>query len=200
VRNWGDEGSHLPSTDRLWDIILAMRLAEPEGQPIYGIATDDTHHYFESRVGRSNAGRGWIMVLAEELTTDAILAAMNRGDLYATTGVTLRSIADDAEAFTVTIEQVPGVTYTTQFIGTPKDFDPTSRPVLDDQGREVRTSRMYSDTIGRVLLETQDNPAIYQFKGDELYVRAKIISSKAKQNPHAEGDLETAWTQPVVRK
>jgi len=35
-------------------------------------------------------------------------------------------------------------------------------------------------------------------KGDELYVRARIISSKLHPNPYAAGDRETAWTQPLL--
>jgi hypothetical protein len=40
----------------------------------------------------------------------------------------------------------------------------------------------------------------YTFRGDELYVRAKVISSKPKDNPILEmGDeRESAWVQPAV--
>ena len=31
-----------------------------------------------------------------------------------------------------------------------------------------------------------------------MYVRAKVTSSKPHPNPYAEGDVEVAWTQPVV--
>jgi len=31
-----------------------------------------------------------------------------------------------------------------------------------------------------------------------VYVRAKVISSKPKENPYAAGDFETAWVQPLV--
>ena len=34
--------------------------------------------------------------------------------------------------------------------------------------------------------------------GDELYVRARVISSRLHPNPFAEGDLETAWVQLVL--
>jgi hypothetical protein len=33
-----------------------------------------------------------------------------------------------------------------------------------------------------------------------MYVRAKIISSKPKENPYQTGDMEVAWTQPVAEK
>jgi hypothetical protein len=31
-----------------------------------------------------------------------------------------------------------------------------------------------------------------------MYVRTKIVSTRACRNPYARGDVETAWTQPVV--
>jgi hypothetical protein len=34
--------------------------------------------------------------------------------------------------------------------------------------------------------------------GKELYVRAKIISTKAHPNPYQKGDVEVAWTQPLI--
>jgi hypothetical protein len=56
----------------------------------------------------------------------------------------------------------------------------------------------YSDDIGRVLAEFEGAEATYNFRGDELYVRAKIVSSRLKENPFAEGEREQAWTQPVL--
>jgi hypothetical protein len=35
-------------------------------------------------------------------------------------------------------------------------------------------------------------------KGDEIYVRARVTSSKVKENPYREGEFEMAWTQPLV--
>ncbi|MDQ3684958.1 MAG: hypothetical protein M3430_05080 [Acidobacteriota bacterium] len=40
---------------------------------------------------------------------------------------------------------------------------------------------------GRILKEVISNPAVYQFRGDEQYVRAKVIESNGK----------VAWTQPM---
>jgi hypothetical protein len=37
----------------------------------------------------------------------------------------------------------------------------------------------------------------YLCKGDELYVRAKVISSKPKENTSMPDEREAAWTQPV---
>lgn len=59
-------------------------------------------------------------------------------------------------------------------------------------------TRIYSDEVGEVLYETTDIPAVYPFSGDEIYVRAKVTSSRLKENPMEKGDYEMAWTQPVV--
>jgi hypothetical protein len=48
-----------------------------------------------------------------------------------------------------------------------------------------------------VLHETTADPAVYEFAGNEIYVRAKVISSKDQENGVQEGDKEIAWTQPL---
>ncbi|MCZ7636477.1 MAG: hypothetical protein M5U12_10915 [Verrucomicrobia bacterium] len=56
----------------------------------------------------------------------------------------------------------------------------------------------YREEIGRVLQEVEADQATYAFTGDELYIRARIHSSRLKENPFVEGECEQAWTQPVV--
>lgn len=198
VRNWGDEERHILSTDRLWDIILSTRFAQGDtDKPMLGVATDDAHDWFEVRTGNSNPGRGWIMVLAEDLSADSLITAVKQGRVYPTSGVMLDEIHVTPESYTVHIRPEAGVTYTTQFIGTLKGTDVTGKPLQDADGNPIRATHEYSAEIGKVLAETTDNPAVYRITGDEMYVRAKVISSKPKNNPFMEGDLETAWTQPV---
>ena len=88
VRHVGDE-QHA-STERLWDIANTIRLGELGAAPLMGVATDDSHNYH----GRRNVtpGRGWVMVRAAALTGDAIVKAMQDGDFYASSGVTLREV------------------------------------------------------------------------------------------------------------
>ncbi len=200
VRNWGSESRHYPSTDRHWDIVLAMQLKDGPEKPLYGFGTDDTHAYFEQRIGLANAGRGWTMVLAEALDADSIVRAMQQGHFYASSGVSLKAIHADKNEYRVEIDGEPGVTYTTQFIGTMKGFDDSSEPILDADGKPIaRASHRYSDDIGQVLHETTDDPAMYKLTGNELYVRAKIVSSKEQENPFAKGDFESAWAPPFVK-
>jgi hypothetical protein len=65
-------------------------------------------------------------------------------------------------------------------------------------GKPIRATRRYSHDIGAVLAEVKGTSPAYHLKGDEIYVRAKVVSSKLKQNPTVTGDFETAWVQPVV--
>lgn len=171
VRNHGD-ADH-PGTEEMWDLALTKRLTELDLGPLYGLATDDAHSYHEVPEGHSNPGRGWIMVRAKSLDAESILNAMHRGDFYASSGVTLRRIERSDRRLRLHIEAQPDVTYTTRFIGT--------RP---------------GGAAGEVLHETTDNPATYQFHGDEVYVRAVVISSRPHPNPFAAGDHEMAWVQP----
>lgn len=179
VHNAGD--SLHPSTDRLWDLALTERLRSGAGI-LYGVGTDDTHDYhMESPHGGAQPGRGWVVVRADTLSTEALIRAMLGGDFYASSGVELDSIHGEDDELTIVIRPEAGVTYTTRFIGTSVHAD---RP----------------EEIGIVFAEVEGPRAEYRFLGDELYVRAKVISSKVKANAPVEGSGETeaAWVQPVV--
>jgi hypothetical protein len=196
VFNYGDK-DHV-SVERMWDIILTKRLAEL-GLPImYGVATDDAHHYHSYSPVYANPGRGWIVVRADRLEGESIVKAMEAGDFYASTGVVLKDVQFDGRRLTIIIEPKAGVSYTTQFIGTRKGYDPRSWAVLDEKGAQVRTTRVYSDDIGRVFAQQKGEVASYGLSGNEIYLRAKVISTRLKDNPYAEGDVEVAWVQPVV--
>jgi hypothetical protein len=73
----------------------------------------------------------------------------------------------------------------------------TSTPVQLPDGAYV--SRRYSEEVGQVLATSDELTPRYAFTGAELYVRAKVVSSKPKENPYREGEMEMAWTQPAVR-
>jgi len=133
------------------------------GKLIYGVADDDAHS-FKTPWDKSEAlpGQGWIMVRAEKLTPESLIDAMKRGDFYASTGVVLEDYTVNAKSITINIKEQGQVRYRIQFIG----------------------------AAGKTLQEAVSFPVTYEFKGDEGYVRAKIIDS----NGHF------AWTQPVMIK
>lgn len=196
VHNEGDE-LHA-GTDRVWDILLTERLAVLGKEPMMGLATDDSHNYHNDPKKLSHPGRGWVMVRAPKLEVGALIAAMEAGDFYASSGVTLKDVRRSANELALEIEAEPGVTYTTEFIGTRTNFDRTSQPVADANGAALRVTQRYSKDIGTVLAKVEGTSASYTLKGDEIYVRAHVRSSKVKADPGVEGEVEQAWTQPLV--
>jgi hypothetical protein len=183
-----------PGTERIWDIVLTRRLTS-EGHMLYGVATDDAHDYHTFGPGQRNPGRGWIMVRAPSLTADSLMTAMERGEFYASTGVTLSDLRREGRALTLSIKEEPGVTYTTQFIGTRRGYDTVSVAMRDSAGAAV--TRRYSREVGAVLSEERGTTATYVMRGDEIYVRARVTSSKPKANFSYSREMEMAWTQPT---
>ena len=175
VNNYGDD-TRL-GTEAIWDILITNYLKE--GKPlIYGLAVDDAHNYHNYDGEHSNPGRGWVMVQANELTTETIIAAMEAGDFYSSTGVTLASVSFENQTLTLKVKPENNVYYLIQFWGTKEGAN--------------------REEMGELLQEISGNEASYQLKNDDLYVRAKIISDKPQLNPFQEGDTEMAWTQPVM--
>ncbi|MEX2174196.1 MAG: hypothetical protein WD872_07530 [Pirellulaceae bacterium] len=204
VNQPGDE--HRPSVDRLWDIANTIRLAHLDAPPLYGVATDDSHHYHD-KVNGSRPFRGWQMVRATHLTPEHLIRAIKAGESYASSGVTLADVRYDAQGKTLelTIQPDGDATFTTQFVGTLRGFDDTSEPTLDTNGKPpvdkngkpLRVSRKYSQEIGQVLATAEGPTAKYKLTGQELYVRAIVTSSKPPVDPSFAGQKQQAWTQPV---
>lgn len=100
--NAGDR-THL-GTEAIWDAALG------EGVVVYGVASDDAHHYTKAtlerrkRAGKSlyPAGGGFVMVRANK-TAASIRAGLARGDFYASTGVLLESARRDGDYYDVVV-------------------------------------------------------------------------------------------------
>jgi hypothetical protein len=157
VNNLGgrdEAGNAAPSAEALWDSLLSR------GKVLLGVASDDAHEYqpaaFEDPLA-THPGRAWIMVRADTLSEPAIMAAIRKGDFYASTGVML----DDYHATRSKIELRIAAPrrpedvrrYHTQFIG--------------------RGGKVLADVYGRV--------ASYTITGNEGYVRATITDSNGLQ-------------------
>ncbi|MDH3369272.1 MAG: histidinol-phosphatase [Gemmatimonadota bacterium] len=192
VHNEGD--SLHPSAERLWDIILAERLNGGR-EMMFGVAVDDAHNYRALDSAHSNPGRGWVMVRSSLLRADSLVAAMERGAFYSSTGVELATVSVTSESMFVAVEPEADVGYTIQFIGTRGGYPPPMPIETPGDGASVRY--LYDAAIGEVLAEVAGTSASYSFVGEELYVRAKVMSSKPKENPYRPGEVEVAWTQPV---
>ena len=142
VNNLG--GGDRPSLEQAWDMLLS------QGLLLYGLATDDAHHFKRAWDSTSSRpGQGWIVVRAARLEARTLLEAMERGDFYASTGVTLSDYQATADAVRVTVAKDGWSRYRIDFIG---------------KG-------------GTVLETSSDSPAEYRIKGTEGYVRAKISDS-----------------------
>jgi hypothetical protein len=193
VHNEGDELR--PSTERMWDILLSERLSDGEDL-MYGIAVDDAHDYRALDSKHANPFRGWVRVRAKSLSADAIVEAMERGDFYGSSGVELDEILVDGEELSLRIRASEGIQYRTQFVGTRRGYDRSTEEVTTAEDAAVL--RRYSEEIGELLAEIEGVSPTYRFQGDEIYVRAKVISTRIKKNPYREGEVECAWVQPVV--
>jgi predicted metal-dependent phosphoesterase TrpH len=185
------------SVEQIWDIANTIRLGQLGAPPLFGVATDDSHNY-HSQAG-ATSGRGWIMVRAARLEPETLIKAIKAGDLYASSGVTLRDVRYDPQTkeLQLEIDSDNGVEYTTQFIGTKIGYNPDSQQRLDKDGKPLRTTRKYSNDIGQVIATASGTSPSFKLTGDELYVRAVVTSTKPHPNPTFKEQREQAWTQPV---
>jgi hypothetical protein len=106
-------GGGVDSVETMWNDLLA------KGRHVFAIAVDDSHHYHcEPPKGEQLAppGRGWIMVRAETLTQKDVVAAIARGDFYASTGVVLEAIEFDGRDLRVNVHEEHGAKYRTSIV------------------------------------------------------------------------------------
>jgi hypothetical protein len=140
--NFGGGGS--PSVEEMWDRVLGA------GRRMWAVAADDSHHFRDTaRDEHSPPGRAWIMVRGEARSAPAILAALERGDFYATTEVTIERLEVGRDAVRLTIAQQRDYRYSTHFIG----------------------------AGGRILATAWGTTPAFRPRGDEGYVRARVQSS-----------------------
>jgi len=173
VNNYGD--SIHDSTEQMWDQVNIAYYSM--NKPLLlGIATDDSHHYHKFGSKFSNAGRGWVVVRSKKLDPTNIIEALEAGDFYASTGVELSEVSFKENELSIDIEEEKDVKYEISFIG-------------------VKKNAINSE----VLKKVKGTKAKFQIPQDVLFVRAKIVSDKLKENPYRKGDTEVAWTQPVSR-
>ncbi|HZI25739.1 MAG TPA: histidinol-phosphatase [Chryseolinea sp.] len=172
VHNEGD--SIHPGSEQMWDMINMAYLKKRQ-LLLLGLATDDSHSYHQLGSSFSNAGRGWVMVYADALDAKTLINAMEKGDFYASTGVTLNHMALSNNELSIEVKEEPGVNYTIEFVG-----------VIKDSGQSNVLKRM-TGIKGKFKLTSRHE-----------FVRARITSDKVKTNPYKAGEFEMAWTQPVL--
>ncbi len=144
VYNDGDD-THI-GVEQMWDNLLTA------GRLVRATAVDDSHHFIgEFAARRSNPLRGWVWARVKTLTPRSILAALRRGDFYASTGVELEDVDARGLCLRVAVRPEPGVSHVTRFIG--------------DAGEVLNES------------EALENSYRLPDDGGPSYVRAKVIAS-----------------------
>ena len=137
-----------PSCEEIWDNVLSSGLV------IWGVAVDDSHHFKgEFGPGRSNPGRGWVVVKATNLDEESIVEGLRSGQFYSSTGVSLESLDSGPDGISLRIIPAGDTLYTTRFVG---------------RG-------------GVTLKEVFGLEAAFRVGGDEGYIRATISSSTGAQ-------------------
>lgn len=130
------------------------------GKMLYGIAVDDAHYFKRPEDPTApRPGKGWVYVRSPRLEGRALVEALERGDFYSSTGVQMQTVDASTTALSLAVKTEPSSKYRIQFIG----------------------------RQGRILSDVTTPTASYTFKGDEGYVRAKVLESNGK----------VAWIQPV---
>jgi len=193
--------------DRLWDAVNAVRARRGEAL-LYATASDDTHYYpgngHACQAGSSaTPDNGWVAVRAEALTPEALFAAMDRGDFYASCGVELDDVSFADDTLTVSVPAKAGVTPSIRFIVSKRNF--SEKPVrtleftvsgrsrtLAVYGPEVgQTAKCVTGRVGKSLV------ASYTLAADDLYVRARVeTDEKARLQVPFHVKVPCAWTQP----
>lgn len=136
-----------PSYEEIWDGVLSA------GKLIFGVATDDAHNYNDFSPSLSNPGRGWLMVRAQELSSEAIVEALASGDFYASTGVTLEELELSRDHISLKVAQERDFMYATRFVG--------------------RDGKVYAEVTG--------TEASYSAVGAEGYLRAVVLNSSGRK-------------------
>lgn len=144
VNNIGGGGR--PGLEEMWDIVLTA------GREVYGIAVDDAHSFKTIGPEYANPGRGWVMVKARDLSTRAVLDALEAGEFYASTGVELAEMSRSGKTLSIRVEPKGNTKYTIDFVG-----------------RE-----------GKLLKRSVETAAAYTLAAGDGYVRAVVRSSNGQ--------------------
>ena len=174
VHNEGDE-THF-GIETMWDLINISYYNDKKPL-LLGIATDDSHNYHIKSSDHSNSGRGWVMVNSKRLDATSIIEAMEAGDFYSSSGVSLKKINTTDRKLSIEVDSKLNVVYEIIFM-------------VYQEGSENM----------KELKRVKGTNAEYIFKKKDRIVRAKINSNVLKENPYLPGELEQAWTQPILIK
>jgi hypothetical protein len=115
------------------------------------------------------------MVNTKSLETNNIIAQMEAGNFYSSSGIYLKSLESDNKGISIEIDPETNTEYGIHFIGYKKGDDNT-----------------------KLLRSVDGTKARYVFEKDDVFVRAKIVSTALMPNPYTDGETKKAWTQPLI--
>lgn len=179
VNNYGNKDH--PSTEEMWDELLTR------GMKIYGVSSDDAHHFQVMEPAKSNPGRGWVMVNASTLDSKSITEAMIKGNFYASSGVFLQAIRRGPDEYVVRVDAKK----------TQREL--AASPLL--RGRHVKNGQAgyrieFIGPGGKILEKVAGTTGHFNVDGANDYVRAKVTFTQ-RQSDRDGFEEYYAWGQPI---
>lgn len=105
-------GADAPSMEAIWDRLLAA------GKRVYGIAVDDAHYFTKPwDASAPRPGYGWVVVRAPRLDPSAIVASLEAGEFYASSGIELAAYEADATRIALRVTPSGDSRYRIRLIG-----------------------------------------------------------------------------------
>lgn len=150
IFNYGCDIEDATSLSTLyWDQLLRR------GRKVYGFASDDSHFGGESKPGDPYycAFGGWIVVIAKELTREALAEAMLRGSFYSSSGPEIYDYQVEGEEIVIRCSPVSRI----NFIA----YERRGRVFLAREGETISEAR-------------------YPMYGDETFVRVECIDERGR--------------------
>jgi len=132
-----------PSHEAMWDAALSG------GERMMGVAVDDVHHLRVDADPPAYAGRAWVQVSATRNDPAVICDALKKGELYASTGISLERVRVSETTYSVWPAEAGAIVH---FYG--------------NEGRLLATR----GPLGA------DEEASYDVSSGDGYVRAKVLA------------------------
>ena len=194
-------------TDRFWDVVNAFRARRGQ-RLLYGIGTDDSHHFHGGDHPMCIPGNAWCQVRSVSPQAEDIIPAMHRGDFLACEGLEAEDVSFDRKSGTlhVSVAGAPAMTRKITFIVSQRDFDEKpakSVSIVHEKDAKGfrRTVNSYTG-VGVTVRTVVGKPgeavsAAYTLGADDLYVRARIESPEPPLCRVALHPKSVCcWTQP----
>ena len=159
--NFGSWGlNHLEYNAQLYDKMLRA------GKRVFCHSTDDNHNKFPEGHPKCDSFGGFTMILADELTYDNVINAMESGEMYASTGPLFKEISLEGNQIHIECSEVesvyvycgskspkceiaePGQTLTRVDLEIDKEAPYIRISIFDKEGKSADTRGFFRDELG----------------------------------------------------